>query len=517
LTRSLGSSRPLVTLALVVFAAVGLAPVVAMALRVGPEDLARLLEPRTLSLLGRTLGLGLSTAGIALLVGAPFGWLVARTDIVGRQLLRPLGIVPLLLPSLMIAITFSALSELRGALATVLVLATGTFPLVALFVARAAERIDGRREEAALLCGGLGAVVRMELPLLAPAAACGACLAFVFAVNDFAVPDYMSAVGPKFNVYADEVFARWQTDQEAGSAVAAALPLVALTLLALVPALRLRRRGALASVGSDFRAPRTLALGRLRWPLTIACALCVLVAAGVPVLRLAWEAGGGPRGFTTGAFTAAFARALELARTNIAASLGFATGAALLCVPLGLVLGHAVERSRYGRWLELLLIVPFAVPAILFGIGNIAVWNHDATAALYDSGWMVVLLFVGRFVIFPVLASSAAVAAVDPRPEEAAQLAGAGPARRLVSIVVPQVRPALFGAWTAVFVLAMRELDAAILVPAANKAVMFRVFNAVHFGRDDFVAALCLLVVFFIVLPALLWTLFGGRRLEVLP
>ena len=155
--------------------------------------------------------------------------------------------------------------------------------------------------------------------------------------------------------------------------------------------------------------------------------------------------------------------------------------------------------------------------AILFGIGNISIWNRDTTAALYDSGWMVVLLFVGRFAIFPVLAASASVAAVDKRLEEAAELSGTKPARRLVSIVAPQVRPALFGAWTAVFVLAMRELDAAILVPAANKAVMFRVYNAVHFGRDDFVAALCLLVVFFILLPALLWTVFGGRRLEVLP
>ena len=46
---------------------------------------------------------------------------------------------------------------------------------------------------------------------------------------------------------------------------------------------------------------------------------------------------------------------------------------------------------------------------------------------------------------------------------------------------------------------------------------MIRVYNAVHFGRDDFVAALALLVVFVILLPGLLWSLSGGRRLEVLP
>ena len=41
--------------------------------------------------------------------------------------------------------------------------------------------------------------------------------------------------------------------------------------------------------------------------------------------------------------------------------------------------------------------------------------------------------------------------------------------------------------------------------------------RAVHFGRDDFVAALALLVVFFVALPGLAWSLFGRGRMEVLP
>jgi iron(III) transport system permease protein len=509
-------SRPLVLLALLVFALAGLAPVGAMAARVTAADLAHMAGPRTLSLFGRTLGLGLATAGLALVAGAPFGWLVARTNVAGRALLRPLGVVPLLLPPLMLAITFSALSELRGAPATELVLGASTFPIVALFVAHAAERVDGRLVDAALAAGGLRAVLRMELPLLLPAAASGACLAFVFAVNDFAVPDYVSAVGPKFNVYADEVFSRWQTDHQAGGAVAAALPLVALTLLALAPALLLRRRAA-PSIPGDFRPPAVHDLGRLRWPLTAACALLVLATAVTPIARLAYEAGGGPRGFALDTLRAAFSRALELARGNIASSLGFATAAALVCVPLGLVLGHALERARRGAWLAGVAILPFAVPGILLGIGTIVTWNRPATAALYDSGWMVVVLFTGRYAVLAVFAASAAVAAIDRRLEEAAELAGARPAERLARIVAPAVRPALFGAWAAVFVLSMRELDAAILVPEANSVVMFRVYNAVHFGRDDFVAALCLLVIFFTVLPALLWSLFARRPLELLP
>jgi len=44
---------------------------------------------------------------------------------------------------------------------------------------------------------------------------------------------------------------------------------------------------------------------------------------------------------------------------------------------------------------------------------------------------------------------------------------------------------------------------------------MFRVYNAIHFGRDDFVAALALLIVFFILLPGILWSAFGRERWEV--
>ena len=67
------------------------------------------------------------------------------------------------------------------------------------------------------------------------------------------------------------------------------------------------------------------------------------------------------------------------------------------------------------------------------------------------------------------------------------------------------------------FVLAVRELDAAVIVPAAKHTVMYRVFNAVHFGRDDFVAALALLVIFVVVLPGLAWSLLSNRRMEFLP
>ena len=65
-------SRTLLILALVVFVVVGLLPLGVMLLRITPADLADLGDARTLSLLGRTLTLGASTALLALPVGLLF-------------------------------------------------------------------------------------------------------------------------------------------------------------------------------------------------------------------------------------------------------------------------------------------------------------------------------------------------------------------------------------------------------------------------------------------------------------
>ena len=532
-------SRPFVITALALYALAGFAPIVAMALRVDLSDLETLLDERTLGLLGRTVMLGGGASTIAVLLGAPFGFLVARTNVPGARVLRPVALVALILPPLFVAITWSALTNLRGAPAAIGILGLHTFPIVAFFTATAFDRIDAGRQEAAQLAGGLRAVLRMELPLVLPAILCGACLAFLFAINDFATPDYISSVGTKFNVYADEVFANYQLQESTGRAVASSLPLVALSLLMLVPALLLRRRGALATVGGNFKRPAPLRLGAWRAPALLFCVAVVTVGSLIPIGRLLYEAGipgrqaiqagndlaGGlssPSQVPVGSWSlsslqSAFSVALERTRTDLGNSLIYSVSAGLIAVPIALVLGHLCQRARGGRLLEILFALPMAVPAILFGIGNIAVWNNAVTADFYDSGGLVVMLEVGRFLIFPLLLVTGAVASLSPRLEEAARMAGVPAWKRLTHVVGPTVLPSLLAGWALVFVLAMRELDAAILVPSANHTIIFRVFNQIHFGRDDAVAALCLLVVFFLLLPGLLWSFFGRRRTEVMP
>ena len=614
-------SRALAAVAIALFAVLGLGPVLVMFERLAgdPSVLTSILDGRTLELLARTALLGFGASAMAFAIGVPFGFLVARTNVIGASIWRTLGIVPILVPPIILAMTWTMVIPMRGPGMCAFILGLSTFPLVALFTARAAERIDARREEAARLVDGNGAVLRLAFSLVLPSALGASVLAFVVAINDFALTDYVSAVGKKFNVYAGEVFSTWQIDGNEPRAVATALPLIALTLVALIPLFAFRRKDRSGTIDGDFVPPAKIELGSARLPATLFCALVVTLSSLVPIGRLVYESGGGSRvfsgvsirrsGWTQGGgaaqnapgvvpgapadsearrkrvldaqeaarraagivtpagqptaptasatapqrrrsvdmnapevqaalaageaddlsdkgggistflanINASFGRAFELSRESLASSLLFAFFAATIAVPIGFVLGHVIQRGRFGRTLQSLALLPLVVPATLYGIGTIVLWNHDLTARVYDSGALVTLLFVGRFVAIPVLILAGAVASFSPALEESARLAGAGPVRRLFGIVAPGVWPSLVGSWIAVFALSVRELDAAVLVPAANDTAMFRVFNAVHFGRDDFVSALALLVIFAVLLPGALWTLFAKARLRYLP
>lgn len=510
------------TLAVLAFAIASLLPLFAMLPRVTAEDLAKLSDPRILHLLGRTFTLGFGVASLALALGLPFGFLVARTDIPGAALWRALGVAPLFLPTLLMATTWALmLPDLRGAPMTILSLGLSSFPLVAVFSARAFERIDRRLEESARLLGGARAIFALDLPLVLPAALAGACIAFTFAVNDFGVPDYVSSVGPKFNVYADQIFADWGQTQRPGLAVASSLPLIAMALLSLIPVLALRRRGALASLGQRFEPPGRFRLGAWRWP-ALGFVLGVLaLSVFLPLGQLIFEAGR-VRGeaFGLANLPNAFGNAINRARLDLARSLFYGLAAASAATLLGLILGHAIERSRsklFSRGLELASLLPLAAPATLFGIGIIVTWSRPATADFYGSDWMAILTYTGRLTAFSVLLLSGAVASLPLAQEEAAEVAGAGPTKRLFGIVAPPLVPTLLASFALVFAFALRELDTSLLVPAANRTTILRVFNGIHIARDETVAALSLILIFLSLLPAVLIALFSTRRMEVLP
>ena len=88
--------------------------------------------------------------------------------------------------------------------------------------------------------------------------------------------------------------------------------------------------------------------------------------------------------------------------------------------------------------------------------------------------------------------------------DDAARLAGAGPWRRAWGVLRPLQSGAVLGVAALCYVLCFTELDATLMTyPPELRTVQIRIFNMVHYSRDEEVAALCLLSVAAALVPPL--------------
>jgi iron(III) transport system permease protein len=189
----------------------------------------------------------------------------------------------------------------------------------------------------------------------------------------------------------------------------------------------------------------------------------------------------------------------------IATSLVLSACSATVVVGIAVWLGYARARAsrRLGQLTDVALVVLFAVPSTMVGVGLIGVWNRSGpVGVLYGTDGMFVLAHVSRFVPVAALALAAVVRYVPVSHEEAAAMSGAGWLRTVATIIAPQIRPGLAVAWVVVFVLAFGELGASILVaPPGESTLPIRIYTIIANTPPSHVATLALLQTTVILTP----------------
>jgi iron(III) transport system permease protein len=134
------------------------------------------LDARQQRLLWNTALLGVGTAVLAAVIGAPLGIALARVPLRGKALLRVVLAVPAFLPPYIVALAWTYLGGSRGlvasvighdllsewtySLAAVVVLSLVCYPLSMLATEVALRRIDGHLEEAGVLVASAAVVLR---------------------------------------------------------------------------------------------------------------------------------------------------------------------------------------------------------------------------------------------------------------------------------------------------------------------------------------------------------------------
>lgn len=490
---------------ILVFAGLGILPTAAaLAGALDPAGLRELASATLWTRLGSSVAIAGAVCAVAVPLGLVLAWTLVRSDVPLRRILLPLSAIPLFLPPLLHALSWFGLLRVRGAAAVIIVYVVSYLPLVVLLAARSLERVSRSHAQTLSLLGGDAAVFRDDLRQAAPAALIGGGLAVVLMLSDFAVADFLTSVGPKVTVYADSLYALHQRG-ETGAAAAAALPGLGISLLLLALCLHARRRLG-ASVGSRFEPAPVVRLGRWRVPVAAAAAGIVLSGSVLPAAVLMVR---------TGSFETFLEQASQAApvvgRTVLLGAL-----AATAMVALGLPLAWRAAEGRRPWILDTLLLAPLALPALLFGIGLIRIWNRPAFDAVYLGLPVVVMAMAGRYMAFAYLPLGGAVEQIGRGVLESAELSGAGRLERLRIVVLPLAMNALAGAWCVGFCFSLREIDAFVMLRAGHDTLLFLVHRSVVFARDDEVAALALVTMLVTIAPLLAWLAVSRGRVRLL-
>jgi iron(III) transport system permease protein len=268
------------------------------------------------------------------------------------------------------------------------------------------------------------------------------------------------------------------------------------------------------------RLPWIWRLKTWRWPAAIMLWLSMLLVAGIPLGNLLYKAGiqvtitdtSRTRTWSTTKLVERLAKAprdfqgeLWLS-TKIGAA---ATTAALaLALPLAWSMRTSLTSARLQRWpwfRLLMLSLCLTIPGPLLGVATIRLLNRPpdspfaSLAWLYDSNFAPWLVQTLRALPLATLIMWPAFASVPQVMLDTAATDGTGWWGRLFRIALPQRWPAVTAAWLVGFAVAIGELAATILVMPPQRgatALSIQIFQLLHYGVDDRVAAICLVTVF---------------------
>ncbi len=483
------ASRPLVLTAALVGLAVAL-PAVYLAVRAldeGPSGVSGTIgSGRVLELLARTALLAGAVTATALLIAVPLAWLTVRTDVPGRRILSVVTALPLVIPSYVGGYAFVAALGPRGALQSWLaalgverlpsiygfagawlVLSLFTYPLVLLPTRAALRGLDASLDEAARSLGRtpLRVFFGVTLPQLRPAAVSGALLVALYTLADFGAVSLL-----RFDTFTRGIYTRLRTFDAPG---AASLGLVLVALMLVVLWFEGRTRGRAAYHRTHGAAPRrvvTASLGAWRWPAFVGCVLLMVIALGLPVGVIGYWlsralAVGDPLGTT---FT--------LSWHSVEAS-AMAAGIGVVCAwPVALFSSR--HPGPLARTIERFAHTGYALPGIVVALA-LVFFGVRFAPFVYQTRAMLVFAYVVLFLPQAIAALRTSLLQVPPSLEEAARSLGSRPWRTFRRIVLPLVRPGALTGAALLFLTAMKELPATLLLaPAGFSTLATQVWSA---------------------------------------
>lgn len=477
-----------------------LAPLAALAWWAVHADLAqwthltRYVIPQAL---GNTAILLLGVGVLVTLLGTGAAWLVTAYDFPSRRMLTWALLLPLAVPTYIIAFAYLdvlhpigpiqtairallgfdsprqfRLPDLRSIYGAIFVLGFVLYPYVYLstrvmFMTQAASLLEAARS---LGAGRFGVFFRVALPLARPAIVVGLSLALLETLNDIGASEFLGVQTLTVSVYTT-----WVTRSDLAGAAQ-----IALTMLALVVGLiMLERHGRKRQRYANTQRMRPMQAKRLHGT----AALLAIVLGWIPVLI----------GFVAPALylLVETVKRLHLVGgvsdqllTGLRNTLTVAFGATAITLVGGLIVawsGRTLRESagfNPGRLCVRIASLGYAIPATVLAIGLLTpfAWIDHTLAdgfgfqglLLMGSTGGLMCAYTIRFLAISAGGIEAGLARIPPSLEQASRLLGESSGGTLRRVHLPLLRPAVAASAMLVFVDAMKELPATLLLRPMN-------------------------------------------------
>jgi len=488
-----------------------------------------------LGLLANSLKVAVGSTILAMTLGVSLAWVLARTNVPWAGALEQVVIIPFYLSALLGAVGWALLASpskagiLNSLLMSWFHLEKAPFnvyselgiiwvsglhfaPFCFLFSIGALRSMEPSLEDSSRVLGGgtASTMIRITMPLILPAILGSSLLVFVLAMGQFGIPAVLG-VSTGYHVVTTRIYELIiGFNPDYGVAAAMGVALFAFSALGVWLQIRiLGSRKYTTVTGKGFR-PRVIDVGGFRWVLFSLVIAYVIVAVVLPLGALLF-ASLQPY-ISTNIFNAKFTLAnfhyilFEYPTTTLALfnTLLLAVGGATITLLLAGVLAWMLvrKRSALSRLIEVSIMIPVAIPGIVFSIGLLWAWIR-APLPIYGTIWILLLCYVTIFIPYGVRAVSASLHQIDQSLEECAIVIGASWQQVVRGILLPLLRPGLMAAWTLVFISIIKELSASALLYNSKTIVLsVAVFDLWIGSSLTYVAALALIeaLVIFLVL-----------------
>lgn len=445
-----------------------------------------------------------------------FAYALTRSCMPLKGLFRIVALTPLLAPSLLAAISFIywfgnqgvlkglldalGIASIYGAPGIIAAEIFAVFPHALMILITALTLADARLYEAAeaLGTGALRKFVTITLPGAKYGLISAALVTFTLVITDFGIP---KVIGGSFDVLATDIFKLviGQQDFQRGAVVAMFLLAPALATFCVDRVVQRRQTSMLTARAVPY-APRPARGFDLAMT-----AYCTLVAAlMLAVFGMAlyasfvkfwpYDLSFSLRHYAFGLVDAevdtAFLNSLKLA-------LGTATGGTLLVF----VGAYLLEKTRGVEWLrpgvQLLALLPMAVPGLVLGLGYIFFFNAPANPlnGLYHTMTLLVLCTIVHFYTTGHLTAVTALKALDAEFESVSASLKVPFYRTFWRVTLPICTPALLDISRYFFINAMTTISAVVFLYSPDtKVASIAILNLDEAGEPGAAAAMAVLI-----------------------